>query len=221
MAVKQADTIHRTLRHRIIRGELAPHSRLIERDLAKDFGCSRIPVREAVHRLERDGLLAIRPGWGAYVRHLSKDEWEQAQEVRAVLEGLVFSIVAQKRPAKVLRRLAEIVEDMREAAERGDGRAEDELDLKFHEMLVDATGNQWLMEMHPRVAAPMVLLSLYVRPTREMLLEGVAEHEQVLKVLWSGDVAAARAAGQNHRPNIADPSLADWEGPPVPSRKKQ
>ena len=94
MSTRQADVIYDDIYRRIAEGQLKPHSRVVERDLGRDFECSRVPAREAIQRLHQEGLLEARAGWGSYVRHLSRDEWEQALRVRSVLEGLAFAIVA-------------------------------------------------------------------------------------------------------------------------------
>jgi DNA-binding GntR family transcriptional regulator len=220
MQERQGDRLYKALRRRILTRELGPHQRLVERDIAADFECSRIPVREAIHRLEREGLVENRPGWGSYVRHLTKTEWEQASELRALLEGCVFAAVAQRKPVRAFKQLRKILDDMRESCAAGDSSRSDELDLEFHQVLVNATGNKWLMEIYPRVAVPMIPITQYAQPSREMLLRSVDLHENVLRILQSGDASAAKLAGETHKDNLVEVADAKWEEPPAPRRKK-
>jgi DNA-binding GntR family transcriptional regulator len=219
MSVKQADLIYEDTYRRIVEGQLKPHTRLVERDLATDFQCSRVPAREAIQRLHQDGLLEARSGWGAYVRHLSREEWNQAMQVRSALEGLAFATIAELRPKKALDRMAEIVRKMRESAEYGNTVQSDRSDLQFHEVLVKATSNQFLIEVYPRVATPMILVACYQAMNRETLIESADAHSRIIDVLRSGDVEAARQLGEAHKPFISDPETAQWEKPELPQRK--
>ena len=82
-----ADAVAASLRDMIINGELEAGERLVERDLADRFGISRIPMREAIQRLEREGLLDIFRNRGAVVRMLSASDVQEIYDLRALLEG--------------------------------------------------------------------------------------------------------------------------------------
>jgi len=109
---------------------------------------------------------------------------------------------------------------METAARTGNDTRADELDLEFHRTLVSATGNRWLMELYPRVATAVIPLTLYKHARAEVLLESAARHEALLRVLMSGDAAAARLAGQRHRDTAAELAGAAWGNPPSPRRKQ-
>ena len=82
------DVVFNTLRHAILKGELEPGERLMEISLAQKLGVSRTPIREAIRKLELEGLVSIIPNKGAFVEGVSTDDIRDIYEIRALLEGL-------------------------------------------------------------------------------------------------------------------------------------
>ena len=136
--------VTQVLRRMIIRGELLPGERLVEEQLAGRIGLSRTPVREALHRLEQDGLLSKRARGGYLVRPLTVPEVEEAEGVRSVLEGYAAHLAAQKAGDKDLALLAQNLEAFEQALAQGQVERLLALNKEFHHLLHQAAGSRLL-----------------------------------------------------------------------------
>lgn len=190
--VNHADMVVQKLRKQIIRRAIKPHARLKETELAKAFGCSRVPVREAIHRLEREGLVRSKAGWGTYVPHLTREEYVQASRVRSALEDLIESIIVETQPPRVIDRLEKLVTRMKAAAEAGNGHLVDFYDLRFHRTMAEGTNNPFLRASFLRVAVPMILIDDTGLRTPEDLIKTAEEHEHLLQAIRSGDLSRTK-----------------------------
>jgi DNA-binding GntR family transcriptional regulator len=132
---------------RILDGTYPPASRIVESQLAHEFGTSQAPVREALRDLEGMRLIESQPHVGARVRAVTHDELGQIYPVRAALEEVAGRAAAPGISDDTLAALAEELAAMRRAAEAG--RVHEQLvhDARFHEIIVEASGNQILLEV--------------------------------------------------------------------------
>ncbi len=212
-----ADIVVQKLRKLIVRRAIKPHARLKETELAKTFGCSRVPVREAIHRLEREGLVRSKAGWGTYVPHLTREEYIQAARVRNALEDLIETIVVEKQPPRVMERLGKIVDRMKAAAEAGNGHLVDFYDLRFHRVMADATENPFLRASFLRVAVPMILIDDTGLRTQEDLIKTAQEHEHLLDAIRAGDLSRTRKVRETEM-GYFHISADRWPNPSLPTR---
>jgi DNA-binding GntR family transcriptional regulator len=139
------DQVKEILLERIVRGELAPGDRLVETRIAQELGTSQAPVREALRDLELLHLIESEPFRGARVRGFSDEDLLDVFPVRAVLEELAAREAARRLDGEVRELEAEVVA-MREAAARGDTRAQVAHDIAFHRRVVVAAGNPMLLK---------------------------------------------------------------------------
>ncbi len=128
----------------ILEGELAPGSRIVETRVAREFGTSQAPVREALRDLATLGIIEMQPYRGARVRQPSKDELVDAMEVRGELEAFAARLAASRVTEGVLLQLRELIEEMHELAESGDAHGHAINNTEFHALIVKAAGNQTL-----------------------------------------------------------------------------
>ena len=135
------------LRDAILDGVRAPGSRLIERDLASEFGVSRVPVRDALKVLVAEGLVELRPHTWAVVREFTEADLADLDEVRAVLEPLTFRLAAERRRQDGLGRLQESLEAEQSGARDGDGIGSRRAAADFHEIVTDLAENRLLSDM--------------------------------------------------------------------------
>lgn len=140
------DRIRDELRARIGDGRLRPGDRLFEQELARDFGVSRVPVREAIRMLQSEGLVDVLPQRrGVFVRSLDRRQLEELFDVREALESLAARLGAEGGRGGVADPLGELSGRSRRAWEDGDEEAMSEANTAFHEELVALAGNQrWL-----------------------------------------------------------------------------
>lgn len=132
------------LLQQILEGELAPGSRIVETRVAREFGTSQAPVREALRDLATLGVVEIQAYRGARVRRPGRRELLEAMEVRAELETMAARLAAPRITEDCLRQLREKIDDMHRWAEAGDAHAHALSNTEFHQLVVRASGNRTL-----------------------------------------------------------------------------
>lgn len=135
------------LRDAILDGVRAPGGRLIERDLASEFGVSRVPVRDALKVLVAEGLVELRPHTWAVVREFTDADLADLDEVRAVLEPLAFRRAAERHGRDGLARLRRSLDAEVASARSGDGVGSRRAAADFHEIVTDLAENRLLSDM--------------------------------------------------------------------------
>lgn len=182
------------LRDAILDGARAPGSRLIERDLAGEFGVSRVPVRDALKALETEGLVELRPRTWAIVRELTPDDLADLDEVRQVLEPMAFRLAAERHRPEGLERLQAALEDEREGA-----RAEDQLVSRraaadFHEIVVELADNRLLTEMMSGIRSRV----RWVLAQHDDLNHVIEEHDELFDAIRDRDGALVAELSFHH-----------------------
>src|SRR5207248_417818 len=141
------EMVYDHLKRAILSGEVQPGERLLETRLAQSLGVSRIPVREAIRKLERDGLLVVFPRRGIYASSLNARDVDDVYAVRAVLEGLAARLAAERRTDRQLAELEAILAEMGGQADRGDSAGLFNTGRRFHEVVLAASGNAKLVPL--------------------------------------------------------------------------
>ena len=166
--------------------------------LANELGMSRLPVRDALLRLEAEGLVCMVPGRGAVVSSFSADEVDDVLEARAMVENFTARrSFAERR--EFLPELGQIHELMRQRRKEGDTAGFTEADRLFHELIVDAAGNTVLSEMYRSLRERQTLFtSSMVRGRTDRMDAAIREHEHILEQLRGEDEAAFVKAVNAH-----------------------
>lgn len=192
----------------IFSGQAAPGDYLDVAELSVRLGVSRSPLREALHRLEDDGLVEASPKNGRKrVIEFGAADIAELYEVRAALEGPANRIAADRISDRDLDKLAELVERMHEPTPSGQGRGRDfEADFQFHETIVRSADRQrFLRGLTPIWLETRALLRQLdargIYPGREELDRVIAEHSRVLEALRSRDSQKASQAMLDHLTN--------------------
>lgn len=207
------DKLASQLHARVLSGELPSGTRLRQEALAQEFGVSRTPVREALRKLQADGLVELQPNRGAIVRGLSPREIRDAYEVRAALEALAAQLAAERISREQLKRLDHAQGEFRAALERTVARRRGGLEVgvrevrlwgsandEFHQTIHEASGNEVLAGTLALLDRnfPRDLSRLVVSESTAMLEANVREHEAILEALSSQDATAAYELMQRH-----------------------
>ena len=195
------DVVFNTLRQAILKGELAPGERLMEIQLAQKLGVSRTPIREAIRKLELEGLVLMIPRKGAIVAEITVQDLEDVLEVRMALEELAVKIackrITQEQLEEIKRRSAEFCKTL-----YGDDVAAcAQADMAFHDAIYEATGNRRLVQILNNLREQMYRYRLeYIKDEdkRHILL---VEHDQILKALSLRHVHEAKIAIREHIDN--------------------
>jgi DNA-binding GntR family transcriptional regulator len=200
-----------TIREAILSGRYKPGQRLLADDLAKELGVSRMPVREALHRLEVTGLISIVPHRGAVVNDLSETEIIEIYHIRAVLEGLASRLAISNLTAQDHCRMGDLLNEMDRFGQSQDVDQSLRLNHEFHTII-------WTAAQSPRLLA--LLENLYDASQQyryiSMLLPGRLtqishEHRQILGALIQRDAVAAEQFANEHHERTASRLLNSLE----------
>jgi len=188
---------------RIVAGEYSPGERLVETRIAQELGVSQAPVREALRDLEQLGCVIHEPFRGCSVRAFSAEELLEAFPVRAALEALAARLAAEAITEDELLRLAELLERMRGAAQRGDAHDQSQANASFHATIVRAARNPTL-ERQWSFLEPFSRTYLTVSQPGLDLLALSERHVPILEALRVRDGDAAAAAMHQHLMDAAE-----------------
>ncbi|HZG03239.1 MAG TPA: GntR family transcriptional regulator [Streptomyces sp.] len=171
---------------------------LTEGELAGAVGVSRTPVREALLRLEAEGLIRLYPKKGALVLPVSAQEIGDVVETRLLVEEHAVRKVLPA-PRDLLDRLAELLERQRRQAETGDLAAMAATDRCFHATVVKAAGNQILERLYDQLRDRQLRMGVAVMHSHpDRIAKNITEHTEILRTLRSGDAEAAASAVRGH-----------------------
>ena len=186
------------LRELVTNGTLEPGAQLSEVELAKRFGVSRGPIREALQRLVQEGLLRSEQHRGVFIPTMNEDDIADVYLAREAIEGAAMrQAVASGRGRELADRLRTLIRQMRQAAANSRWSRVAELDMRFHADMVGSAGSPRLARMFAALAdETKILLAMTAsRPGRD---DPVEEHEALLLALETGDPEAATAALEHH-----------------------
>lgn len=188
------------LREAIDSGQYPSGMHLVERRLADQLGVSHVPIREALARLETEGLVERLPRRGSRVALMTRKDLDDLSGLRAVLEGFVVERAQQHWNERDERALRRVVEQMGEAAEKGNTQRLFALDVRFHERLWAMTDNRHLEELAAQLRARinrfLRAATLTLEPAQ--LTTHADNHSELLDAIASGNPDRARAAMADH-----------------------
>jgi DNA-binding GntR family transcriptional regulator len=190
-----SEQVKEWLLDQIFQGNFKPNERIVESKVARELGVSQAPVREALKGLELLGVVDIQPFSGARVHRQSHQEIFDAYTVRSKLEVFAAQIALER--GGDFSTLSSLLGDMYHAAASQDLRKLAQVDTRFHEAIIEASGNVELLRvwrgMQPRLRAYVTLIAKNSDPHWT-----VALHPPILEALLQGDAQAAEVAMVRH-----------------------
>jgi len=193
-----AEAVHMTLREAILHGALPAGQPLGEVQLANVFGRSRTPVREAILKLESEGLAARFPRRGLVVAQITRDEVLEVYAVREMLDGLSARLAALGILPTELDRLVWLNDRLRVAATADDAKAMIRLNIEFHEAICQASRNSLLQEFMRRIHEWVHRFEDTTMSFPGRGLEAVAEHKALIDAIRARDPEAAERIARAH-----------------------
>lgn len=192
------DVVFNTLRQAIITGEFAPGERLMEISLANRLGVSRTPVREAIRKLELEGLVIMIPRKGAQVARITEKNLRDVLEVRTVLEEFATVLACERIDEAGIRDLRQALDEFITAVESGDILAIANKDEHFHDIIFHATNNDRLIYIINNLREQFYRYRMeYVKDIRQRSLL-VEEHRELLNAITNRDSARAKELMRTH-----------------------
>lgn len=168
------DIVFRNLRTAILRGDFQPGERLMENQLADKMGVSRTPIREAIRKLELEGLVVMVPRKGAEVANITEKDIRDVLEVRATLEGLAIKLACENMQTDDIRHLTQVNDEFIKAVKAKKADDVIERDIAFHDVIFEASGNEKLIQI-------LNNLREQIYRYRTEYIYHIADHNQLVK----------------------------------------
>jgi DNA-binding GntR family transcriptional regulator len=195
------DEVYRRLRTAIIAGDFPAGERFVERSLTERLQVSRTPIREAIKRLEQEGLVVCYPHKGCFVRSPSYDEARQAYEMRRVAEGLAGELAASRATDTEIAAIQELLAQTRARLEAGDRHEMLLRNDEFHALQAQAARNAFLEQSLKTLWAYVDLLRGRWWAEADRAFATQAEHEAIAEALGKRDPGLARQRNEVHVDN--------------------
>ncbi|MBO6015495.1 MAG: GntR family transcriptional regulator [Lachnospiraceae bacterium] len=192
------DVVFKTLRQGILTGELEPGERLMEIHLAKRLGVSRTPIREAIRKLELEGLVTMVPRKGARVAQITQKGLKDVLEVRRALDALSVQLACERITEEELARLKQAAAEFESATQTKDVTKIAHADVLFHDCIVKATGNERLAQLVSNLSEKLYRYRLEYVKDPDSLAKLIREHEMILEGLTKRDREKAVEAATLH-----------------------
>ncbi len=202
------DVVFNTLRQAILRGELKPGERLMEIQLANKLGVSRTPIREAIRKLELEGLVLMIPRRGAEVAEITEKSLRDVLEVRRALEELSVQLACDRITEEQIEELKVAAKEFERVLKSGDVTAYAEADVKFHDIIYFATDNQRLIALLYNLREQMYRYRVEYLKRSEVHEKLLAEHQYIIEMLESRNREKAVEAVCQHIDNQVE-AVAD------------
>lgn len=196
--VPSSERVYQALKHRILAGMVEPGTRLVELHLATEFAVSRTPVREALKRLTAEGLIRVDPVRGIVVSDVDARELEEIFVVREVLDGLAARLAAGRVSSTDLTKLHLLMDMMRDAVKAGQWEGMVQANIKFHDVLHQAAGNERLRHLTRNLLDFVRRFSTEAFASQERAAQVLAEHEEIIRAMEARDPDLAEKTARRH-----------------------
>ncbi len=206
------DQTYDIIKNMIILREIEPGKKINEEHIAKEIQVSRTPIREALCRLENEGIVTIIPRRGAFVSDLTENNVREILLIREVLEGLVVRLAVENMDAKTLQKLSKAIAKVSSIPEEDrDLINYTRSEVDFHSILLSASNNQMLKNMMEMVNAHLQIIRLRTVVIPERAQKTVKEHQQILKAIEKGDADSAEDLMRKHVRSVREVALRNIE----------
>jgi DNA-binding GntR family transcriptional regulator len=193
-----SERVEQYIRESIYSGVLKPRERIIEEDVAKQLKCSRGPVREALLRLERDGLIVTVPRRGTFIRDISTESIEVIFSIRGKLEALCVRYLRQQLTGESEGTLRKALKAMKTAAAKGDEEAFLQADLELHRTIWKLANRDQLYRTLNTIMNPFIFMVARAFSARVALKQRYRNHEIYVETLLSTPLEDVEAAVESY-----------------------
>ena len=192
------DVVFENLREAIVEGKVKPGQRLMEVQLAEQLGVSRTPVREAIRKLELEGLVIMLPRKGAYVANMSLKDIIDVLEIRASVEGLAASLASERISPDDIKKLEAILKDFEQSAAGSDVETLLKKDVEFHECIFKATNNKKLHQLINSLWEQVYRFRVTYISDYDSTVNIARDHKLILDAIKKGDNEMAKKHATEH-----------------------
>lgn len=193
-----SDRILKIIEKEILSGSIKPGARLVEAELANNLGISKSPVREALKRLEGEGIVQLMPRKGYFVRDIDRKSIDDFFDIMFILEPESTRLSLKKKTEAVCKEIDEILSNMERCLRKKDYESYRMLNNQFHRLFYSLTENEWIIkvsQMLRKQAYMLRSLSLY---TKDRFSSSIKEHFAIANAYKKGDEKLLVKAVKNH-----------------------
>ena len=182
----------------ILRGEIPPGRRIIESEIAESMGISRTPVREAVHKLEAEGLLKPLPKGGYAVRGLALSDIEETFDIRIILESFAGYLAAKRHTDEELLPLEDKIDEFQRHLDMNDLRELTRINTEFHELLYNLSKSPKLIKLIHDLRDEIFILRKILLNSAEMARSSNRDHREMIMAIKEGDAKRVEMLIKEH-----------------------
>jgi DNA-binding GntR family transcriptional regulator len=190
--------VFESLKHSIVRGKIAPGEWLVESHIAETLGISRTPVREAIHKLEREGLIERQPRGGFTVLGFERDDIEETFGIRSVLEGYAARLAAVKHDAHELEVLENKIDEFQNALDRKKMNLLPAINTEFHDLLYGLSKSPKLINMINGLRDQIYRYRQVILKEKKFASTSNLDHKKMLKYIRKRDAEGAERLVREH-----------------------
>ncbi|HEY8464740.1 MAG TPA: GntR family transcriptional regulator [Bacillota bacterium] len=205
------ELVFESLREAIISGQLSPGERLMEIQLAEEMGVSRTPVREAIRKLEREGLVVMVPRKGAYVAGLSIKDVTDVFEIRGALEGLAAELAAERITEEELENLERYLVKIAADIEEGELSRVVQTDTDFHTLLYQSSHNNHLSQIINNLREQIQRFRTTSLSYPGRMKTALEEHRKIVEAISIRDGQLARELAKEHIENAENSLMSVYQ----------
>jgi DNA-binding GntR family transcriptional regulator len=176
-------SVFENLKKAIVKGDLPPHSRIVESRVADALGISRTPVREAIHKLEREGLLRQNPKGGFFVAGLTREDIEETFGIRSILESYAARLAAIRHRKEELHPLEEKLKEYQLCLDQGNLDSLPRINTEFHDLLYSLSRSPRLIKMINDLRDHIYRFRLVILKIEEMAKTSNKDHLLMLRAI--------------------------------------
>lgn len=195
------DVVFNTLRQAILTGELKPGERLMEIHLANKLGVSRTPIREAIRKLELEGLVTMIPRRGAEVAQITEKSMNDVLEVRRAMDALCAELACERITDQETEQLRQACVAFETAVKTKEVKKIAQADVELHDIIVQATGNQRLVQLINNLSEQMYRYRFIYISEESGHDNLIAEHREIYESIAARDKVRAANAAKLHIDN--------------------
>lgn len=190
--------VFESLKHSIVRGKISSGEWLVESHIAETLGISRTPVREAIHKLEREGLIERQPRGGFTVLGLKREDIEETFGIRSVLEGYAARLGAVKHEAQELEKLENKIDEFQNALDRKKMNLLPAINTEFHDLLYSLSKSPRLINMINGLRDQIYRYRQMILKERKFASTSNLDHKKMLKYIRKRDAEGAERLVRDH-----------------------
>ena len=196
--------VYDELKMRILTGQIAAGERMMEEETSRDLGVSRTPVREAFKRLEKEGLVIIKPRRGAFATQMAKKDLMEILDVRESLESMAAGQACERMTKAQKEKLRSVCEKHKKAVANNPYKQMVKYDTEFHQLLVEGSRNKTLINFVEQLQELVLRFRYIYYDKTESAANVAAEHGNILEAILEGDVDKTIAETKKHIIGLKD-----------------